>query len=142
MSKPGKKPKAVILLCGLFVAAMVLGIALDRYLLSAWFDEPTHTRSHRRRHHRSKSRDKKLDRLIRRFKRKLGLDARQEKVVRQALEESWRETNEVRLRIEPRLRQIRQSHRQKILEVLNPKQRERYERMVRRYEEKRALRLR
>ena len=145
MSHKGQKSKAAFLLGGLFLAGVLLGVALDRYVLNEVFLEPESSpvrRWRHRRHRKSKDQAKKLDRLVSRFKRKLGLNAEQEKVVRKALEQSWQETNAVRLKIEPRLRAIRQSHRKKILQVLDPKQRKRYERMVRRYEEKRALRLR
>jgi hypothetical protein len=133
------KTKAALLMAGLFLAGLALGVALDRFVIEELVCEQTMARETRRR--RRRHRHKRLDRLVSRFTRKLGLNEKQKKVVKEALQASWEDTKKIKRKVEPKLREVREAHREKIRQVLEPDQLERYNRMVRRYEERRARRL-
>jgi hypothetical protein len=128
-------------MAGIFLAGVALGVALDRFVIEQLVSEESPASVASRRRRRRRDRRKRLDRLVRRFNRKLGLSEEQEKVVREALEQTWQETKRIKRKVEPELREVRETHREKIRNALEPDQLERYDRMVRRYEERRARRL-
>lgn len=141
MTRQSGKTKAALLMAGIFLAGVALGVALDRFVIEQLVSEESPASVARRRRRRRRDRRKRLDRLVRRFNRKLGLSEEQEKVVREALEQTWQETKRIKRKVEPELREVRETHREKIRNALEPDQLERYDRMVRRYEERRARRL-
>jgi hypothetical protein len=141
MTRQSGKTKAALLMAGIFLAGVALGVALDRFVIEQLVSEESPASVASRRRRRRRDRRKRLDRLVRRFNRKLGLSEEQEKVVREALEQTWQETKRIKRKVEPELREVRETHREKIRNALEPDQLERYDRMVRRYEERRARRL-
>jgi hypothetical protein len=141
MTRQSGKTKAALLMAGIFLAGVALGVALDRFVIEQLVSEESPASVASRRRRRRRDRRKRLDRLVRRFNRKLGLSEEQEKVVRKALEQTWQETKRIKRKVEPELREVRETHREKIRNALEPDQLERYDRMVRRYEERRARRL-
>lgn len=129
------KAVAVGLTAGLLLCGFLLGVAADRLYLSG--------KDSRRCKDQAKSRKRltgkeKMERLTRRFRKRLELTDQQEKVVLDALLESNEEMKPIKLKIEPELRAVRLRAQEKIFKVLDPKQRKKYEEMVKRYERKRT----
>lgn len=114
-----------------------LGVALDRLWL-----RPTATAAQRkaRRARRSRDPQERTDRLVKRFKKRLDLDAAQEKRVRAALYQMFTETRALRRHARPAIRRTREQARDRIRAVLRPDQRARYEQMLQRYQARRTRR--
>ena len=74
------------------------------------------------------------------FTKRLKLNGEQQKVVRNSLDQSFKEMKPIRRRIQPELKAVRERAREKIRKVLTAAQREKYDQMVRRYEARRAKR--
>lgn len=114
-----------------------LGIALDRLWL-----RPTTSivQKKAQRSRRSKDPQARTDRLMKRFKKKLDLDAAQEKTVRAALHQMFTETQALRRNARPAIRRTREQARNRIRAALRPDQRTRYEKMLKGYLERKARR--
>ena len=114
-----------------------LGVALDRLWL-----RPSAAAVKKQRHGRTRSKDPQVrtDRLMTRFKKKLDLDAAQERTVRAALYQMFSETRALRRKARPAIRQVRQQARNNIRKTLRPDQRARYEKMLKAYLERKARR--
>ncbi len=114
-----------------------LGIALDRLWL-----RPSVSAEKKQPRARRRSRNPKVrtDRLMKRFKKKLHLDAAQEKTVRAALYQMFSDTRALRKRARPAIRKSREHARNRIRKTLRPDQRARYEKMLKAYLQRRARR--
>lgn len=114
-----------------------LGVALDRLWL-----RPAATVEKKQPRTRRRSRDPQVrtDRLMKRFKKKLGLDAAQEKTVRAAVFQMFSETRKLRKQARPAIRRTREDARNEIRKALRPDQRARYEKMLKAYLERKARR--
>lgn len=141
MTGRSSKVSAIALIISLVLCGALLGVAVDRVYLSCSASEKTGaaTTSQRR---RRRSRRHKLKRLVDLFKKRLKLTADQEKAVREALAASWEEMKPIRRRIEPELKVLRERARRKIRKALTPEQLKTYEKMVARYEARRAKQFR
>jgi hypothetical protein len=82
--------------------------------------------------------EERTARLVERFRRELDLAGEQARVVAEALRRSRAETEDIRRRIEPELRAVRDRARSEIAKVLAPAQREKFREIVERYEARRA----
>lgn len=139
MTDRSSKASAVALIVSLVLCGALLGVAIDRVYLSCSASEKTEDANKARRRRR-RGRKHKLKRLMRLFKKRLKLTADQERVVREALGASWEEMKPIRRRIEPELKVLRERARLKIRNALTPEQLKTYEKMVARYEARRAKR--
>jgi hypothetical protein len=122
----GERLIAVALLLVILSAGVGIGIAVDRLWLGARV--------------RARTEGERTERLVQRFRSRLELDDAQTATVREALGRSRRQVREIRDRVEPEVKQVRSRARDEITRALTPAQRERFKKMVERYEARRAAR--
>jgi len=119
MTPRATRTLSAILMVLLLGCGFALGVAVDRL----WLAPEKVARS-------AEGREARTARQVERFRRRLGLDAAQVRVVEDVLRRGFAEAEAIRHRVEPELAAARARGRAEIKQVLRPEQRERYEEMV------------
>jgi hypothetical protein len=115
------------LLFAILGCGFAIGVSADRL----WLAPHSPARS-------AESDEARIEHLLGMFREKLDLDREQARVVGEALRRSREEVARIRERVAPELRAVRARTRAEIGAALRPAQRQAYDRMVERYEAKRA----
>lgn len=137
MTRNSSRILAVVLMVAILGGGIVIGIALDRLWLRPSIKGENGSRRVRR---QKRNQKRRLKRLITMFRRRLKLNREQTDRVRKILNQMFNDIRAKRRGIAPVIRAIRIKARGDIRTVLNPRQKRRYNKLVKRYDRRRTAR--